>query len=532
VALEDLMPLGDLLDRAGRMAGELAEDLGGTLAPVEDQLPDELTATTDNLFRELGRQLGPDPFGSADPVLLDHDDPILHVANRAAHGPTPALVQEIRAIGGPEQWLRRQLHPGQIDDSDAEDRLAAFRQLGRTARHLHDDPTVDPTLVVHELRAATLLRAVWSRRQLLEIMTGFWSDHLSVAMEIGSVVWHKAWEDLHVIRPRALGSFESLLLADAASPAMLLYLDQATSRAPDVNENYARELLELHTVGLGSGFDEEDVRNAAFALAGWTFDWNTWSFTFRDEWHDPRPLRVLDWQHHGGTGVSRGQSLLRHLAQHPATAQRIASKLAIRFVSEAPTKELVDRLASAYMANHSAVRPVLETLFASVEFWESRGARLRRPTEQYAAWLRGLHPRIDIRRGGRSESVPQLNLSLQRLKQPPFGWPFPDGYPEHSAFWSSPALLAERWSAASQLVANGLPGVEVDLLRMVADTTTVDEAIDAMAARMTSRRPSADERDVLQTFAGGGQRRVSELDPAELVHLAHLVLVLPAVQWR
>ena len=535
MGLDSLAPVDAVVEAttgAGRAVTQQAAAATPSLAPVENLLPNELNKPIDDLYRAVDKAVGPDPFDLAKPVLLDPDDPILHVASRAAYGPTPSLVHEIRQAGGPRAWLDTQLRPDRIDDSEAESQLADLALVRRTAKDLRDDPLISGGMVARELRVATVLRAAWTRRQLLEVMTQFWSEHFSVSIDSGGVLWHKPWEDRNLIRPEALGSFETLLQSVASSPSMLFYLDQSSSRAPNVNENYARELLELHTVGVSGGYDETDVREAAFAFAGWTIDWQTQKFTFVDHWHDRRALQVMGWSHAGGTTPQRGQSLLRYLAHHPSTAQHLARKLAVRFVSEDPPQALVDRLAASWRQNKTQIVPVLRTLFDSDEFWAARGQRLRRPHEQYVAWLRALQPRIDIRRGWESDGAKQLDWATRRLGQSPFSWPTPDGCPEAASHWSGPALVAERWSAASRLVRNRLRGVEVDVPRMVEGAETVNDAINALAARLTSRRPTAAERQSLAIFAGGGYRPVTDLHPDELEHLAHLVLVLPAVQWR
>jgi len=211
-------------------------------------------------------------------------------------------------------------------------------------------------------------------------MVDFWSNHLNVFGALAPAWTAKSLEDRVVIRKHALASFESLLLADARSAAMLMYLGNDKSRLDRPNENYGRELLELHTVGIDAGFTEADVLNSAYVLTGRTCDEKR-QYYYRPDWHYVGPVKVLGWSSANSTatgGLAVGDSYLRYLARHPSTALALSRKLAIRFVSDDPPDSLVNALAEVYLANGTAIVPWLRALFGSAEFADSIGRKARR----------------------------------------------------------------------------------------------------------------------------------------------------------
>lgn len=472
------------------------------------------------------------PLGPLDDgaIALHEDDPVLHVANRLAHGPTPELVRDIQTRT-PAGWIESQLHPELIDDTSAEAAVAGFAMLRMSPATLREAKANTGDLR-REVRVSALLRAVHSRRQLQEVMVEFWRNHFSV--DIGAY-----WEGLtsghyeyEVIRPHALGRFRDLLHAVATSPTMLAYLDNDASRAPDVNENYARELLELHTVGVDGGYGEQDVRNAAFVLSGWGFDRQSVAFTFREQFHDGRAARVMDWSAPAGTGVERGRSLLDHLAVHPATAFFLASKLARWFIGPDASTGVVNRAAKAYLTADTDVTALLRVLLFSEEFLATPGTKVRQPFSQLAAWLRSLDATTDTTAGSRSAGTRQLDHELAVLGQRPWAWPTPDGNPDEVAHWSGSALLLARWRLASRLASGRVPGVDVDLGGLAGGAATVGELVDQLGARLHSRLLTPAQREPLVAFGGGEGRWVGDLERERLRELYALALVLPATQRR
>jgi uncharacterized protein (DUF1800 family) len=245
---------------------------------------------------------------------------------------------------------------------------------------------------------------------------------------------------------------------------MLVYLDNARSRADGANvpnENYGRELLELHTVGVDGGYDEADVVEVARVMSGWSLQRPAQTFAFRSAWHDLGPLAdtgdVLGWRP-SGRGESDGEDLLAHLAGHPATARHLTWKLARRFVSDdvAPDDPLVDRLADVYLASDTAVGPVLRELAASDEFATAGASKLRRPLDSVAAVLRLGFTVPDPAAVERPARV--AARQLQVLGQVPYQWPAPNGYPEAAGAWTGAGALIGRWNLAAA-AAGGFGGL-------------------------------------------------------------------------
>lgn len=468
------------------------------------------------------------PVGPLDPApqSLHHDDPVLHLANRLAHGPTPSLVREIQAQT-PAGWVEAQLHPELIDDTAAELAVAGFtslhltpgqnRQQGRTVSELR-----------REVRVAGLLRAVHSRRQLLEVMVEFWRNRFSIEISPYWTALGAAQYEYGAIRPHALGRFHDLLLEVTRSPAMLDYLDNARSRAPHVNENHARELLELHTLGVDGGYGEQDVRNAAYALSGWGFDQESVSFVFRSNRHDERALTVMDWHAEPGNGVERGESLLAHLARHPATAFRLAVDLGRWFVGGDISTGLANRAAKAYLTADTDLVPMLRVLLLSDEFLASRGAKLRQPVSQLAAWLRATDAETDTTTGADAEGTKQLERLMVAMGQQPWGWPTPDGHPDDDTHWAASAVLVAKWRSASRLAGNQVRGVTVRSQRLGGDSVTVGEYVDALAARLLSLQLDRVTRDAIVAFGGGEQVALDDLTSSRRREIIALVLVQPA----
>ena len=335
------------------------------------------------------------------------------LASRLTWGRTPALEAEMADLGW-EAWLAQQLDPTQIDDGAADALLSGYQTLTATNEaNAALLPQQDGRLrVVHELSHATFLRFTYSKRQVYEVLVDFWTNHFNIALFAKDPYCVlKTQDDREVVRPHALGRFADLLAASAHSPAMLVYLDnfRNDARAVNVNENYGRELLELHTLGIIGGeqvYDEHDVVAVARVLSGWTITTvpgTGMAFRFRDEFHDARPASILGgaWStpgHAGDAGYQDGVSLLAFLAHHPSTARYLAWKLCQRFVGDDPPAGLVASAAQVYLDHDTAVAPVIDHIVRSPEFYASGGAKLRRGLDQaVAAFALSAPPSTPIR---------------------------------------------------------------------------------------------------------------------------------------
>ncbi|WP_019874151.1 DUF1800 domain-containing protein [Sporichthya polymorpha] len=400
----------------------------------------------------------PAPSPSPSPSPLPATDAFtLHLLRRATFGITPELLTDVTKAGGAQGWLDQQLNPSGLADVPA-------AVLGRWPLHAADPPVVHAAgdfghwKSMEDLVRATVARQLWSKRQLFEVMVDFWSNHLNITCPSSEVWSTKAWDDRNVIRKHALGRFEDMLTASMTSPAMLLYLDNATSRGAAPNENYARELLELHTVGVDAGYGRADILGAARALSGLTV-WDPWNggnatnvgtFRYNANWHYVGKVTVLGWSHANATkndGPAAAASLATYLARHPATAERIAAKLAVRFVSDTPPAALVERLARVYLDNNTAIVPVLRALFASAEFAAAAGKKVRRPLEDLiAAWRAvGVQPNpLDTNPDG---AVAGMRWMLMLLGHAPLGWAPPNGYPDVASAWGGAGRTLNRWNA-------------------------------------------------------------------------------------
>ena len=334
-------------------------------------------------------------------------------------------------------------------------------------------------MVVEELVAQRLMRDLYSTAQVEEVMTDFWMNHFNVYLRKNEATpYYLVSYERDVVRPHALGKFEDLLEAVAHSPAMLLYLDNAESIGPDsiaaeraqlaasrrpgtpkrvregLNENYARELMELHTVGVNGGYTQADVTQVARILTGWTVErpQRGGGFQFEPNRHEPGTKKALG-QKFKEQGEMEGRELLHFLATRPATAQFISRKIAIRFVSDDPPQTLVDRLAKTYLATGGDISSLLRTLYHSPEFWSTGAyrAKVKTPLEFVVSALRASDAQIDNLRPVANE--------LRTLGMPLYGCVPPTGYNWQASAWVSTGALVDRMNFALNLSANRLPGI-------------------------------------------------------------------------
>jgi len=305
-------------------------------------------------------------------------DPDFHLLSRAAFGPWPGDVWKLKKMGR-EAWLEEQLHPERIDDMACDLRAERFESIYFSAGDAYE---FRKPVLRDEITRHTLLRAIYSQRQLFEVMVEFWTDHLNIDLEKGDCIYLKPSDDRDVIRKHALGNFYDLIRASATSPAMLVYLDGKSNKVrrktdDKPNENYARELMELHTMGVHGGYTQQDVYDAARCLSGWTFDRNRFfalnageSF-FKPDWHDEGEKKVLGQVIRAGGGQKDLDRLVEIVCSHPSTAKFIATKLCKRFVSMEPPASVVEKVAAEFTRTRGDIKCVLRVLFGSSEFAES-----------------------------------------------------------------------------------------------------------------------------------------------------------------
>jgi uncharacterized protein (DUF1800 family) len=333
-----------------------------------------------------------------------------------------------------------------------------------------------------QVAMAQLTRHVLSERQVEEVMVDFWTNHFNVFAQKGLVRLFAGDYVERAIRPNALGRFEDLLIATAKHPAMLIYLDNAQSvaaregRRRGLNENYARELLELHTLGVDGGYAQKDVIDVARVLTGWSVrrpKEGGLGFTFRKGAHDDGEKTILGERFPAGGNDEEGIRLLKMLAHHPATAQHLAKKLCARFVADDPPADCVETAARAYRNSDGKIGDVLRAIFDHPSFWQAdnRGRKLKTPLELVASALRVLDARPD--------GSLKLAEVLARLGEPILRESVPTGYPEAEEDWASSGAMLSRMSFASMLASGELPGVKVDL----APVLTADGSADQLLAR-------------------------------------------------
>jgi uncharacterized protein (DUF1800 family) len=418
---------------------------------------------------------------------------IEHALNRLAYGPRPGDVERVKEIGL-SAWIDQQLHPDNIDDSGLKALLPE-----QPARPAAADPMAQRQWgrqSVQALSAEKVMRAVHSERQLEEQLVDFWFNHFNVFAGKGRTSTWVADYERTAIRPHVFGKFRDLLEATAKSPAMLFYLDNWLSADPDaagrmqrlvpqlrggpdaqqqvqqqaqqrrrgLNENYARELLELHTLGVDGGYTQQDIIEVARAFTGWTLTpqgqlrqgriatrlmdmaggTQDGQFRFAAMMHDRGEKTVLGQKIKAGGGIDDGERVLDIVARHPSTARHIAYQLAQRFVADEPPKALVDRAAKKFRDTDGDLREVVRTIITSDEFFskEARGAKLKTPLEFLASGMRTT---------GRDVAGRQLVRALIDMGMPPYMCEPPTGYDDTAESWVSAGALVARMNIAQQI---------------------------------------------------------------------------------
>lgn len=503
---------------------------------------------------------------------LTEEQKILHLLNRAGFGPRPGDIERVKQVGL-ERYLDEQLHPEDLADDFLARPLQSLNTLQATLPELFQNflpppprpvptptplpikkegetpgqgeaekgksassekpaamiapsprpqvtpsptpPPVDTQRPLRELQQAKLLRAIFSERQLQEVMVDFWFNHFNVFAGKDNERFLLTIYERDVIRPNAFGKFKELLTAVAQSPAMQVYLDNFLSqmeqpapppkydadgnllpppRRPGLNENYARELMELHTLGVDGGYTQNDVREVARCFTGWTVGQQpNQMFIFRPRSHDKGEKQVLGKRIAAGGGIEDGLRVLDLLAKHPSTAKFISFKLAQRFVADEPPTSLVDRAAEVFTKTDGDIRQVVRVILTSPEFYSARYYRnkIKSPLELAASAIRAT--------GAATDGAAPLVQAVARMGEPLYQCQPPTGYSEDSSRWLSNATLLERMNFAVALIANRINGTRVEVGRFVAAETAKDQKrlLDGLLAVFVHSEVSKETRDNL-----------------------------------
>ncbi len=452
-----------------------------------------------------------------------------HALNRLTFGPRPGDVDQVKKIGL-ERWIARQLEPSKLPESDAltqrlepldsvrmpaGEMVAKYppRQLIRALQKAQgksgSEPPAPPQRNMRGMRNASpeerrevlaknapqlvvtadlienkLYRAIYSERQLEEVLVDFWFNHFNVNLNKGPVRHLATSYERDAIRPFVLGKFKDMLRATAAHPAMLVYLDnwqsvdpaaienmrrrakranlQAPKRLRGLNENYGRELLELHTLGVEGGYTQKDVVEVARCFTGWTVSavLRDPKFQFADRLHDKGEKVVLGQKIPAGGGQDDALKVIDIVASHPSTARFLSRKLAQRFVADEPPQQLVDRIAGTFTKSGGDLREVMKTMIQSREFFSEGAyrAKMKSPFEMVVSAVRAVN--ADVR------SAITLSRSIDELGQPLYRKEEPTGYGNTSEDWVSTAGLLARMNFSVALTQNKLRGVTVDESRL------------------------------------------------------------------
>ncbi len=464
---------------------------------------------------------------------------IRHLAKRATAGPTPELIAEISKRGW-SAWLDEQLAPSTIVDTRVDELATRFPGQNEAIwwlRYQYEEQKLEG----YPIRLATacdhVARLLWSKRQVQTQIVDFFANHLNVPVLAADELEAVRPEYQGVIRRAALGKYSDLLTATIRHPAMLIYLDNRSSTADHPNENLGRELLELHTVGVGN-FAEMDVLGLARVLTGLSVCRESHRYEYKPWYHWTGTVRVLGWSHANSSrelGYQTIAEVLGYLARHPATARRICLKLAQRFVATTPPATLVDRMSREYLAKDTAIAPVLKLMFSSPEFAASTGALVYRPMDSLVAVLRTLGHQPDATG---YEGLKQLVYAFGNAGQFPLNYATPDGFPLDPQDWSTTANTLQRWNTIRGFADHYWPATLIRPTSLLAQVhpgplpKSHSELLTGIFQQLLAVDPTSSERAALLKFLGvtpsqDSLRSNSEAVTWRLPELVAAILSLP-----
>ncbi len=411
----------------------------------------------------------------------------LNLVQRVTYGATVDDVALAYAHGF-NGYINWQLDPSAIDDAACDARLAVYTSLGRPTAQLY---ALESAPVLRELIEAAIIRAIYSRRQLFERIVEFWNDHLNT--NINTVGIYKLADDRDVIRRNAFGTFAQLLNGSAASPAMLIYLNNAQSTRTAPNQNYARELMELHTLGVQGGYTQQDIVEVARCFTGWRYNGNTsderaGTFFYDSTRHDNNAKTVLGVPIPAGGGMNDGLTVLRILAEHPSTARFVSRKLLRWLLRYDPQAALVGDVAWEFQRTGGDIKAVLRRILSYEELrWAP--PLFKRPGHLIVSALRAMNVNVTTASTLRSNYFGGMGHS-------PFNWLAPNGYPQSFEYWGGLPLL--RWNFCAALANGSITGALPDITALLNGATTAVQIADRIdAVVFAGEMPRADKTALL-----------------------------------
>lgn len=442
---------------------------------------------------------------------------------------------------GLQAYIEEQLDFESINDLSCDLQLSTFKTLNMEANELEGISNqlfdgYDREKAPNELRQATFLRQLYSKRQLYEVMVEFWSDHFNIFMDKEKEFFLKTVDDREVIRKHALGNFRDLVWASAHSPAMLVYLDNQANEKSHPNENYARELMELHTLGVDGGYTQKDVMELARCLTGWNVKEHFWlgDFVFKEDLHDTGEKNILGLSIQS-SGIKEAEQVIEMLVMHPSTAKFICTKLARRFIADNPPEQLIEKAAQTFLDTSGDIKSVLRVIL--LEGLNPKGfhevpeapegekplgfakPKYKRPVNFLLSTLRMLNAETD---------GIALRDYLVRMGQLYFNYPTPDGYPDFSEAWQG--NLMPRWQFAFALIRGELKNTKHNLntLLDVSSTGILQDDVDSITSLLLGNPLERLTRDEIIDSV-----RAAGATPEETRQIiAASIIASPAFQWR
>lgn len=400
------------------------------------------------------------PFSTRPKAPPATGDSLLRLVRRATNGVTEEEMTRARTLGF-KRYLEYQLNYTAIDDTAVEQFVERnYPSLSQTGEQLYQQ---DQNLLFNQLYDATLYRSAFSKRQLYEKMVEFWTDHFNIYYQ--KVQYLKILDDREVIRKHALGNFQEMLKASAHSPAMLEYLDNTRSSARSVNENYAREIMELHTVGVDGGYTQTDVAELTRVLTGWTIQ-GRGQFRFDPSRHDFTAKTVMGMSFPaqptsvGAAAQQEGEAAIEMLVNHVNTSKYIATKMATWLLQYDPPKPLVDKVAATYMRTKGDIKSMIRDILTPTNLMAAP-LKYKQPRQVMSSALRALQPTVT--------AVTTLRGQMTLLGQPLFQWETPDGWPDAVDWWAG--LVLQRWNVMSNLANLSTGNIIVDINPLMAAST-------------------------------------------------------------